>query len=87
MTMDNRQRIEEALIHWRENQADEWRIEYYFDCGSLGVARLFTLSDGNVRYWQCRWLSVEPCPVDIEDLPTASGEWVRMGGGDVEYET
>lgn len=85
---DEHQKIEEALIRWRENQTDEWRIEYYFDCGPLGIVRLFTLPYGNTRYWECRWLNIEPCPVSVdapEDLPKAPGEWVRPAGR-TEYE-
>lgn len=85
---DERQKIERALIHWRENQMDEWCIEYYFDCGPLGIVRLFVLRYHNTWYWQCRWLDVEPCPVSVdapEGLPTVTGEWVRPMGG-VEYE-
>jgi len=90
MIADKRRTIEEALIRWREGAQDEWRINYYFDCEPLGIVRLFVLSYHNTRYWECRWLDVEPCPVLTElcelAVRRAQGEWHRPAGSAVEYE-
>jgi len=82
-----RRKVEEALIRWREQAEGESRINYYFDCGELGIAHLFVCYDFQTRYWQCRWLEVEPCPVYEVAIRRALGrEWQRPTGPSVEYE-
>lgn len=60
---ERRALLEEALIRWRAERQDEWRRIYYFDCGDLGIVKLFWIRHN----WECRWLDIETCPVKVAE--------------------
>lgn len=57
---ERREKLAEALICWRLER-DDWRLTHHFDCGDLGIVKLFYIRSN----WECRWLDIEACPVEM----------------------
>lgn len=56
------------MKEWRENQKNEYRNDYLFDCGELGIAKLYyTYSNVAGGNWVVTWPLVEPCPIKLEE--------------------